>query len=80
MHSIIYIFIYIIFILENLTSGDGDSGRVPRTIDCELTSDLIGTCVPGDQVTVCGLVKVATQDQGINRIQIDLMVSCCRIV
>ena len=49
-------------------------------MDCELTSDLIGTCVPGDQVTVCGLVKVATQDQGMNRIQIDLMVSCCHIV
>ena len=49
-----------------MTIGDGDSGRVPRTVDCELTADLTGSCVPGDSVTVCGLVQVATQDQGTN--------------
>ncbi|XP_067933139.1 DNA helicase MCM8-like [Watersipora subatra] len=49
---------------ETMMIGDGDSGRVPRTVDCELTADLTGSCVPGDSVTVCGLVQVATQDQG----------------
>ena len=51
-------------IVETLTSGDGDSGRVPRTIDCELTADLTGCCVPGDSVVVSGLVQVSTQEQG----------------
>lgn len=50
---------------ENLTNMDGDTGRVPRTIDCELTGDLVGSCVPGDQIIVCGVVRVATQDQGM---------------
>lgn len=54
----------VVSIVENLSSGEGDTGRVPRTIDCELTSDLTGSCVPGDSVTICGLVKVSTQDQG----------------
>jgi len=36
-----------------------DPGRVPRTIECELTEDLVDSCVPGDIVTVCGIVKVA---------------------
>ena len=34
------------------------SGRVPRTLDCELVGDgLVDTCTPGDQVTVCGVLK-----------------------
>jgi hypothetical protein len=33
--------------------------RIPRTIECELTADLVGTCVPGDVVTVTGEVRVA---------------------
>lgn len=33
-------------------------------MDCELTADLVGACVPGDLVTVTGIVKVATDDQG----------------
>lgn len=30
----------------------------------ELACDLTGTCVAGDVVTVTGIVKVATQDNG----------------
>eukprot|EP00026_Physarum_polycephalum_P003849 Phypoly_transcript_03865.p1 GENE.Phypoly_transcript_03865~~Phypoly_transcript_03865.p1 ORF type:complete len:758 (+),score=108.96 Phypoly_transcript_03865:32-2275(+) len=36
-----------------------DSGRVPRSIEAELTGDLVDTCVPGDVITICGIVKVA---------------------
>ncbi len=31
-------------------------GRVPRTIDIELTEDLVDKCVPGDVVTIGGIV------------------------
>lgn len=27
------------------------------SIDCELRSDLVDSCVPGDEVTVCGIVR-----------------------
>lgn len=41
-----------------------EEGRIPRTIDAELFSDLIDSCVPGDVATVCGIVKVMTIDGG----------------
>ena len=34
--------------------------RIPRTVECELTADLVGSCVPGDVVCVCGEVKVTS--------------------
>jgi len=44
--------------VQELQSDDQrESGRVPRTIECELTNDLVYTCIPGDVVTVTGIVK-----------------------
>lgn len=31
---------------------------MPRTIEIELTDDLVDVCCPGDNVTVTGIVKV----------------------
>lgn len=31
---------------------------MPRTVECELTEDLVDSCIPGDVVTVTGLIKV----------------------
>jgi DNA helicase MCM8 len=39
-----------------------EEGRIPRTIDAELFSDLIDSCIPGDTVTVCGIVRVFSVD------------------
>jgi len=30
---------------------------VPRTIECELTQDLVDCCIPGDVTTISGIVK-----------------------
>ncbi len=35
----------------------GENGRIPRAIECELMEDLTDSCIPGDQITVCGVVK-----------------------
>lgn len=44
--------------VQELQSDDQrESGRVPRTIECELTNDLVYTCIPGDVITVTGVVK-----------------------
>ena len=40
--------------------GADASGRVPRTLECELTEDLVDCCVPGDVVTINGIVKCTT--------------------
>ena len=41
-------------IQEIVSDDQADQGRIPRTIDCELTEDLVDKCVPGDVVTLSG--------------------------
>jgi DNA helicase MCM8 len=48
--------------LQEHLADDAESGRVPRTVECELTEDLVDSCVPGDVVTVTGIVKVISVD------------------
>ncbi|XP_020712510.2 DNA helicase MCM8-like [Athalia rosae] len=35
-----------------------DKGRTPRDIEIELLADLVHTCMPGDDITVTGIIKV----------------------
>ncbi|WCJ34583.1 minichromosome maintenance 8 [Euphorbia peplus] len=44
-------------IQEILRSEDHEEGRVPRTVECELTEDLVDACIPGDVVTVTGIIR-----------------------
>ncbi|XP_064079560.1 DNA helicase MCM8-like [Macrobrachium nipponense] len=41
-----------------------EGGRVPRTVECEVREDLVDSCVPGDMVTVTGIVKVSQLQEG----------------
>ncbi|XP_057865260.1 probable DNA helicase MCM8 isoform X2 [Cryptomeria japonica] len=49
-------------IQELLQAENHEEGRMPRTVECELTEDLVDACIPGDVVTVCGIVKVINTD------------------
>jgi len=40
-----------------------DEGNIPKTIECELTYGLVDSCVPGDLVTITGVVKLINSDQ-----------------
>ena len=52
--------------VQELSADDRrEAGRIPRTIECELTSDLVDSCVPGDMVTITGIVKATSSDEGI---------------
>lgn len=35
-----------------------ENGRTPRTLECELTEDLVNSCIPGDDITITGIIKV----------------------
>ncbi|XP_076463609.1 DNA helicase MCM8-like [Babylonia areolata] len=49
---------------EIMSDNQKEAGRIPRTVDCELTCDLVDSCIPGDIVTVSGTVKVNSIDEG----------------
>ncbi|XP_077585522.1 DNA helicase MCM8 [Stigmatopora nigra] len=48
----------IIKVQELVCGEQREAGRIPRTAECHLTADLCDSCVPGDTVTVTGIVRV----------------------
>ncbi|KAI3363452.1 hypothetical protein L3Q82_012068, partial [Scortum barcoo] len=53
----------IIKVQELMGGEQRETGRIPRTVECHLTSDLCDSCVPGDTVTVTGIVRVINDGQ-----------------
>ncbi|KAJ1894372.1 DNA replication licensing factor mcm8 [Kickxella alabastrina] len=51
-------------IQEKINDDPKDPGRVPRSIDAELLSDMVDSVVPGDVVNCTGIVKVTQSDEG----------------
>ncbi|CAF0720701.1 unnamed protein product [Rotaria sordida] len=44
-------------------------GRIPQTIECELTNDLVNSAIPGDAVVVSGVVKLMVdENSGLRKI------------
>ena len=56
--------IQIVRIQEHFGEEHDDQGRVPRVMDIELYEDLVDTCMPGDDVTITGIVKMQGTDNG----------------
>lgn len=53
--------------IQENSSENLEIGRIPRAVDCELMQDLVGTCSPGEVVTLVGIVKavnVKDSDRG----------------
>ncbi|XP_018328891.1 DNA helicase MCM8 [Agrilus planipennis] len=40
-----------------------ENGRIPRTLECELTGDLVKCCIPGDDITVTGVIKTQSSNE-----------------
>jgi len=49
---------------EKLSEDQREAGRMPRTIEIELSRDLTDTASPGDVVTITGIVKVVNAEEG----------------
>ena len=41
---------------------DINAGKMPKTIDCEIKDDLIDSCISGDIVLICGVMKTELQN------------------
>ncbi|KAF9351710.1 DNA replication licensing factor mcm8 [Mortierella sp. NVP85] len=54
---------------EKLPDDRMDSGRVPRTIECEVTNDLVDRVIPGDVVEITGIVKVVQSEKSYSRVK-----------
>ena len=44
----------------------GTQRRMPRTVDCDLKRSLVGSCVPGDVVTVYGIIRCMPTSGGMS--------------
>eukprot|EP00475_Leptophrys_vorax_P015224 TRINITY_DN21590_c0_g2_i1.p1 TRINITY_DN21590_c0_g2~~TRINITY_DN21590_c0_g2_i1.p1 ORF type:complete len:623 (-),score=135.43 TRINITY_DN21590_c0_g2_i1:761-2629(-) len=47
---------------EIVGEDDTDVGRIPRTIECDLSNDLVDSCLPGDIVVISGIVKAVKNE------------------
>ncbi len=43
-------------------------GRIPQTIECELTNDLVNSAIPGDVVVISGVVKLMVDENSMQKI------------
>ena len=51
--------------LQELATDDKtETGRIPRTIEVEMAAHLVDTCLPGDVISLAGIVKVVTTEEG----------------
>ncbi|KRX40305.1 DNA helicase MCM8 [Trichinella murrelli] len=48
-------------------SATGTASLIPKTIDCELTDDLVSTCSPGSVITLTGVVRVRKNEEARRR-------------
>ena len=54
-------------IQEKLADDQVDSGRIPRTAECEVKDDLVDLVGPGDVVCVSGIVKILSVEEGMRK-------------
>lgn len=64
MVSYLFLLTWYSRIQEHMSDDHREAGRIPRTIECELVHDLVDSCVPGDVITVAGIVKVSNTEEG----------------
>ncbi|XP_026829901.1 DNA helicase MCM8 isoform X2 [Ooceraea biroi] len=59
----------IIRIQEPLNDEQENKGRVPKVLDVELMDDLVNVCMPGDDITLTGVIKVQGVNGGATKVQ-----------
>ncbi|CAN0112685.1 unnamed protein product, partial [Discosporangium mesarthrocarpum] len=54
--------------LQEIDGENSEPGRIPRTVEVELSEDLVDTCIPGDVVTLSGVVKSVNSEFASGRV------------
>ncbi|XP_059621316.1 DNA helicase MCM8 [Phlebotomus argentipes] len=52
-----------ILLEESINERGGDAQRAPRSIEIELTNDMVDSVCPGDDVTITGVLKLRSGDE-----------------
>jgi len=51
--------------VQEIELAQQDAGRIPRTVECELTEDLVDSCVPGDVVRAVACLSLSCNPQAV---------------
>ncbi|XP_071858421.1 DNA helicase MCM8 isoform X1 [Bombus fervidus] len=67
--------------IQELSNNDQNSkGSMPRMIDIELMDDLVNTCMPGDDITLTGIIKGNNNAKPRNKITFSLYMEAITII
>ncbi|XP_015113669.1 DNA helicase MCM8 [Diachasma alloeum] len=54
----------VIKLQEHFDDKQDEKGKMPRVVEVELIDDLVDSCMPGDDITIVGIVKIRGTDDG----------------
>ncbi|XP_063973083.1 DNA helicase MCM8-like [Diachasmimorpha longicaudata] len=57
----------VIKLQEHFDDKQDEKGKMPRVVEVELIDDLVDSCMPGDDITIVGIVKIRGTDDGSER-------------
>ncbi|KZC10605.1 DNA replication licensing factor MCM8, partial [Dufourea novaeangliae] len=66
-------------IQELLNDEQNNKGSMPRVLDVELMDDLVNTCMPGDDITLTGIIKGTNNTKTRNKISFSLYMEAITI-
>ncbi|XP_076629511.1 DNA helicase MCM8 [Colletes latitarsis] len=67
-------------IQELLNDEQNNKGSMPRVLDIELIDDLVNTCMPGDDITLTGIIKGVNNTKTRNKISFSLYLEAITII
>ncbi|XP_078039781.1 DNA helicase MCM8-like [Augochlora pura] len=67
-------------IQELLNDEQNNKGSMPRVLDIELTDNLVSTCMPGDDITLTGIIKGTNNIKASNKISFALYMEAITII
>nr|XP_033325816.1 DNA helicase MCM8-like [Megalopta genalis] len=67
-------------IQELLNDEQNNKGSMPRVLDVELTDNLVSTCMPGDDITLTGIIKGTNNINARNKISFALYMEAITIM